>query len=89
MGEIDRVQAVLDDELRSAAYIAARCGLVTSAVEAGLRELRRRGLAEFAEVRTGTFRWRLAPSTPTNDLQAEAGDPSAVMTEPHAGVFRP
>jgi hypothetical protein len=89
MGEVDRVQAVLDDELRSAAYIAVRCGLVTSAVEAGLRELRRRGLAEFVEVRTGTFRWRLAPKTPGNRLQAEAGAPSVVTTEPHARVLAP
>jgi len=58
VSKLDRVRAVLSRQLQSADDVSARCGLPTSIVAASLRELRRRGEAEFVQINAGTFRWR-------------------------------
>jgi hypothetical protein len=60
VSKLDRVRAVLTRQLQSADELGARCGLPTSIVAACLRELRRRGEAEFVQSSPNGFLWRVA-----------------------------
>jgi hypothetical protein len=59
VSKLDRVRAVLTRQLQSADELGARCGLPTSIVAACLRELRRRGEAEFVQSSPNGFQWRV------------------------------
>jgi hypothetical protein len=72
VSKLDRVRAVLTRQLQSADELGARCGLPTSIVAACLRELRRRGEAEFVQSSANGFQWRVPAE---RDGRASDGQP--------------
>ena len=84
--KLERVRAVLSWQLQSADDVGVRCGLPTSIVAASLRELRRRGEAEFVQINPDTFRWRI----PSEKRSRASDDPPSTSrtTQGETAAFR-